>query len=538
MSKEIQTGLDSIKKLVEGVNDVAKAVKVTMGPKGSNVIIDQGGGNPNITKDGVTVARSIYFSDTIKNMGATMIKNAAEQTNLLAGDGTTTTTVLTQSIVENGLKHLESGTSGIAIKKMLDASAEKVIDLINSWATPINGRIKEVAMISSNGDEVISSIIEEAISQTGGSGLVNIVPTTKDKDKVEVVSGLKINRGYFTSALINMEKKKCIEYQNCVLLLFKGKLKDVSALVNIMNGAAQTFGDIGFAIVARDIDEGVIGTMVRNKHENGAKFILIKSPGIGEEQEEYYKDISALSGANVVSDLGTLQVEDLGYFGRISCSKDQTVFSDPGQFDGTFRIFGENGEIISQEPVNIGGYKSKVNTRIEQLKSQLEKLDTHEATYKNVEERLAMMKGGISTIYVGGESETEMLERRDRIEDAVNAVQSAIKSGVVSGAGISMLDAAKSLKENKQMTIGDKILVEALVSPSKTILENAEVDIKMPSGIGFNLNDMTPDEDIIDPALVITTSIRKAVSAASMILTTKCVISETSTNNGLVNMIN
>ncbi len=523
MAKDIIFDLKARESLKKGVDELSNAVKVTLGPKGRNVIIDKSFGAPAITKDGVTVAKEIELEDTIENMGAQMVKEVASKTNDLAGDGTTTATVLAQAIVTTGLKNVTAGANPMDLKRGIEKAVEKVIASLKGQTKEINDsgeKVEQVASISANNDHKIGALIAEAMGKVKKDGVITIEEAKGIETYVDVVEGMQFDRGYISPYFVTDTEKMETIYENPYILIHDKKISVMKDMVAILEKIAQTGRPL--LIIAEDVETEALATLVVNKLRGGLKVVAVKAPGFGDRRKEMLEDIAILTGGTVISEEKGYKLEDtaldqLGEAEKISIDK-------------------ENTTVVSGK-----GKKEDIQGRINQIRAQIE-TTTSDYDKEKLQERLAKLAGGVAVIYVGAASEIEMKERKDRFDDALNATRAAIEEGIIPGGGVAYLravDALKGLKgENEDEETGVQIIRRALEEPMRQIVENAGMEgsvvvqkVKEGKGAyGFNARtDVYEDlfkAGVIDPTKVARIALENAASIAGMLLTTECVVAE------------
>jgi chaperonin GroEL len=523
MAKEIKFDIDARDMLKKGVDELANAVKVTLGPKGRNVIIDKKFGAPQITKDGVTVAKEVELSCPFQNMGAQLVKEVASKTNDNAGDGTTTATVLAQSIINVGLKNVAAGANPMDLKRGIDKAVAKVIDSLKAQSVAIGddfGKIKNVAKISSNGDETIGELIAEAMQKVKKEGVITVEESKGIDTYVDVVEGMQFDRGYISSYFVTNTEKMEAELENPYILIHDKKISVLKDILPILEQTVQTGRPM--LIIAEDIDSEALATLVVNRLRGSLKICAVKAPGFGDRRKEMLEDIAVLTGGIVVSEEKGLKLEGttidmLGTAEKVTVSKDNTTI------------------------VNGAGNKSGITARIAQIKSQIE-TTTSDYDREKLQERLAKLAGGVAVLYVGAPSEIEMKEKKDRVEDALSATRAAIEEGTVPGGGVAYIRASEELEnlkgENEDETTGIEIVKRAIEEPLRQIVENsgkegAVIVQKVKEGkadYGYNARTDVYENlykaGVIDPTKVTRVALENAASIAGMFLTTEAVISE------------
>ena len=523
MAKDIIFDLKARESLKKGVDELSNAVKVTLGPKGRNVIIDKSFGAPQITKDGVTVAKEIELKDTIENMGAQMVKEVASKTNDLAGDGTTTATVLAQAIVTTGLKNVTAGANPMDLKRGIDKAVEKVIESLKAQTKKIEDsgeKVEQVATISANNDSKIGSLIAEAMGKVKKDGVITIEEAKGIETYVDVVEGMQFDRGYISPYFVTDTEKMEAIYENPYILIHDKKISVMKDMVGILEKVAQTGRPM--LIIAEDVETEALATLVVNKLRGGLKVVAVKAPGFGDRRKEMLEDIAVLTGGTVISEEKGYKLEDTAL--------DQLGLAEKITIDK------ENTTIVSGK-----GKKEDIQARINQIRAQIE-TTTSDYDREKLQERLAKLAGGVAVIYVGAASEVEMKERKDRFDDALNATRAAIEEGIIPGGGVAYLRAVDSLGkvkgDNEDEETGIQIVRRALEEPMRQIVANAGMEgsvvvQKVREGKGdFGYNARTDVyEDlmkagVIDPTKVARIALENAASIAGMLLTTECVVAE------------
>lgn len=523
MSKDIIFDLKARDGLKQGVDALSNAVKVTLGPKGRNVIIEKSFGSPIITKDGVTVAKEIELEDSIENMGAQLVKEVASKTNDLAGDGTTTATVLAQAIINTGLKNVTAGANPMDLKRGIDKAVATVIKDLKKQTKKIgdNGdKIEQVAAVAANNDFTIGKLIAEAMGKVKKEGVITIEEAKSIETYVEVVEGMQFDRGYISPYFVTDTEKMEAVYENPYILIHDKKISVMKDLLPILEKAAQSGKPL--IIISEDIDGEALATLVVNKIRGSLKVVAVKAPGFGDRRKEMLEDIAVLTGGTVVSEEKGYKLEDtdISYLGeaeKVTIDKDNTT-------------------IVSGK-----GEKAAIQARVKMLKTQI---DDSKSEYdrEKLQERLAKLAGGVAVIYVGAASELEMKEKKDRCDDALNATRAAIEEGIVPGGGVGYLRAIDSLSElkadNEDEETGIAIIKRALEEPLRQIVENAGMEgsvvvQKVREGkddFGFNARTEVYENllksGVIDPTKVVRVALENAASIAGMLLTTECVLAE------------
>jgi len=523
MAKNITFNTDARDSLKKGVDALANAVKVTLGPKGRNVVIDKKFGGPSITKDGVTVAKEIELEDAMENMGAQMVKEVASKTADIAGDGTTTATVLAQAIVNAGLKNVAAGANPMDLKRGIDKAVNEIVKNINKISQEVGSsydKIEQVASISANNDNVIGSLIAEAMKKVKTEGVITVEEAKGTETNVEVVEGMQFDRGYLSPYFITDPDKMETELESPYILLYDKKISSMKDLLPILEQTAQ--GGKPLMIIAEDVDGEALSTLVVNKLRGALKVAAVKAPGFGDRRKAMLEDIAILTNATVVSEergfkLESTSIDMLGTCEKVVIDKDNTTI------------------------VNGSGDKNNIKSRVSQIKSQIES-STSDYDKEKLQERLAKLAGGVAVLYVGAASEVEMKEKKDRVDDALAATRAAVEEGIVPGGGIAIIRAAKTLSkvkgDNDDEQTGINIIERAVEEPIRQIVENAGLEgsvvvSKIKDGkddFGFNAKNEKYENmlkaGIIDPAKVVRVALENASSVAGMLLTTECVISE------------
>lgn len=523
MAKDIIFDLKARDALKRGVDELSNAVKVTLGPKGRNVILDKSFGSPVITKDGVTVAKEIELADVVENMGAQMVKEVASKTNDIAGDGTTTATVLAQAIVTTGLKNVTAGANPMDLKRGIDKAVVKVIESLKKQTIQIgdNGeKVEQVASISANNDQKIGSLIAEAMHKVKKDGVITIEEAKGIETYVDVVEGMQFDRGYISPYFVTDTEKMETVYESPYVLIHDKKISVMKDMVAILEKVAQTGRPL--LIVAEDVETEALATLVVNKLRGGLKVVAVKAPGFGDRRKEMLEDIAILTGGTVISEEKGYKLED-------------TSLDQLGQAE-KITINKENTTIVSGK-----GKKEDIQGRVNQIRAQIE-TTTSDYDKEKLQERLAKLAGGVAVIYVGAASEVEMKERKDRFDDALNATRAAIEEGIIPGGGVGYLraiDALKGMKgDNEDEETGIQIIRRSLEEPMRQIVENAGLEgsvvvQKVKEGkADFGYNARTDKYEnlfkagVIDPTKVARVALENAASIAGMLLTTECVVAE------------
>ncbi|WP_298652899.1 chaperonin GroEL [uncultured Proteiniphilum sp.] len=528
MAKEIKFNMDARDLLKKGVDELADAVKVTLGPKGRNVILDKKYGAPQITKDGVTVAKEIELEDAFQNMGAQLVKEVASKTNDDAGDGTTTATVLAQSIIGVGLKNVTAGANPMDLKRGIDKAVAAVVDNLKNQAVEVGNdlkKIENVAKISANGDETIGKLIAEAMQKVSKEGVITVEESKGTDTYVDVVEGMQFDRGYISPYFVTDTEAMEVDFENPLILIHDKKISAIKELLPILEKGIQTGKPI--LIIAEDIDSEALTTLVVNRLRGSLKVAAVKAPGFGDRRKEMLEDIAILTGGVVISEEKGLTLENasldmLGSAEKVTIDKDTTTIV--------------NGE----------GEKEAISSRIGQIRAQIEKT-TSDYDREKLQERLAKLAGGVAVLYVGAPSEVEMKEKKDRVQDALSATRAAVEEGTVPGGGVAYVRAIEALEglkgENEDETTGIEIVKRAIEEPLRQIVvnsgkEGAVVVQKVREGkADFGYNARTDQYEnlyetgVIDPAKVTRVALENAASIAGMFLTTECVITDKKEEN-------
>ena len=521
MAKKIQFDVEAREGLKKGVDALANAVKVTLGPKGRNVIIGKSFGGPQVTKDGVTVAKEIELEDALENMGAQMVKEVASKTNDLAGDGTTTATILAQSVVKEGLKNVTAGANPMDLKRGVDKAVETVVDELNKQSKTVGNsseKIKQIASISANNDETIGELITEAFEKVGKEGVITVEEAKGTDTYVDVVEGMQFDRGYLSPYFVTNSEKMESDLESPYILLYDKKISAMKDLLPVLEPVAQTGKPL--LVIAEDVDGEALATLVVNKLRGSLKIAAVKAPGFGDRRKAMLEDIAILTGGTVISEdrgftLENTTIDMLGSAERVTIDKDNTTV------------------------VNGSGDKKSISDRVNQIKSQIE-TTTSDYDKEKLQERLAKLAGGVAVLYVGAASEVEMKEKKDRVDDALHATRAAVEEGIVAGGGVALLRTRKALEKLKSDNVdeltGIQIISRAIESPLRTIVENAGgegsvVVAKVIDGNGDFGYDAKSEkyvdllkEGIIDPKKVTRIALENAASVAGMILTTECAL--------------
>ena len=522
-AKEIVYGFEAREALKRGVNALADAVKITLGPKGRNVVLEKSFGAPAITKDGVTVAKEIELKDKIENLGAQMVKEVASKTNENAGDGTTTATLLAQSIYVNGLKNVTAGSNPMDIKRGIDKAVAEVVKSLKSQTQQIGDsleKIEQVAAVSANNDLFIGKLIAEAMSKVGKEGVITIEEAKGIETSVKVVEGMQFDRGYISPYFVTNTEKMEVEYENPWILIYDKKISAMKDFLPVLERVIQTGRPL--LVIAEHLEGEALATLVVNRLRGTLKVVAVKAPGFGDRRKEMLEDIAILTGGTVISEEKGYKLEDadlsyLGQAARITIDKDNTTI------------------------VSGGGEKKQIEARINQIKAQI-KATTSDYDREKLQERLAKLAGGVAVIEVGAASEVEMKERKDRFDDALHATRAAIEEGIVPGGGVAFIRAIEEIRnlkgENEDENFGINIIIRALEEPLRQIAENAGLEgsvvvQKVRDGkddFGYNARteqyENLMQTGVIDPTKVARIALENAASIAGMLLTTECIVSE------------
>ena len=522
MAKDIKFDIEAREGLKRGIDALANAVKVTLGPKGRNVIISKSFGSPQVTKDGVSVAKEIELEDALENMGAQMVKEVASKTNDLAGDGTTTATVLAQAIVKEGLKNVASGANPMDLKRGIDKAVVKIVEHLAKQAKEVGSsseKIKQVASISANNDETIGELIAQAFEKVGKEGVITVEEAKGTDTYVDVVEGMQFDRGYLSPYFVTDSEKMVAELDRPYILLYDKKISTMKDLLPVLEPVAQSGKPL--LIIAEDIDGEALATLVVNKLRGTLRIAAVKAPGFGDRRKAMLEDIAILTGGTVIAEergftLENATIDMLGTAERVSIDKDNTTI------------------------VNGAGKSEDIKARAAQIKAQIENT-TSDYDREKLQERLAKLSGGVAVLYIGAASEVEMKEKKDRVDDALHATRAAVEEGIVAGGGIALLRAKNALTKIKPVNAdeetGIKIILKALEAPLRTIVENAGVEGSVivskvlessREAFGYNAKSGQYTDmfraGIIDPKKVTRVALENAASVAGMILTTECAL--------------
>ncbi|WPO91690.1 chaperonin GroEL [Chryseobacterium sp. YR459] len=523
MAKEIKFDIESRDALKRGVDALANAVKVTLGPKGRNVVIEKSFGAPHVTKDGVSVAKEIELEDRVENMGAQMVKEVASKTNDIAGDGTTTATVLAQAIVREGLKNVAAGANPMDLKRGIDKAVSAVVENLKTQSQTVGDStemVKQVASVSANNDETIGALIAEAFGKVGKEGVITVEEAKGIDTTVDVVEGMQFDRGYQSPYFVTNPEKMLAELENPYILLVEKKISSMKELLPVLEPIAQ--GGKSLLIISEEVEGEALATLVVNKLRGSLKIAAVKAPGFGDRRKAMLEDIAILTGGQVISEeqgftMENISLDMLGTAEKVTIDKDNTTV------------------------VNGGGDEAKIKGRVAQIKAQME-TSTSDYDKEKLQERLAKLAGGVAVLYVGAASEVEMKEKKDRVDDALHATRAAVEEGIVAGGGVALVRAISALENltgiNSDETTGIKIVKRAIEEPLRQIVANAGgegsvIVAKVAEGTGdFGYNAKTDEyvhmleAGIIDPTKVTRVALENAASVSGMLLTTECVITE------------
>ncbi len=522
-AKEVKFNADARERMLKGVDIIANAVKVTLGPKGRNVVINKSFGAPRITKDGVSVAKEIELEDKFENMGAQMIREVASKQNDVSGDGTTTATVLAQSIVREGVKAVAAGMNPMDLKRGIDQAVSVVVDDIKKRAESVKGNdeVAQIGTISANGDEEIGKMIAEAMDKVGNEGVITVEEAKSLATELDVVEGMQFDRGYLSPYFVTNSEKMSCELENPYILFHEAKLSNLQAMLPVLEAVVQSGRPL--LIIAEDVEGEALATLVVNKLRGGLKVAAVKAPGFGDRRKAMMEDMAILTGGQVISeDLGikleTVTLDMMGTAKKVTITKDNTTVVDGA------------------------GAKDAIEARCNQIKAQIEDTSS-DYDREKLQERLAKLAGGVAVIKVGGATEVEVKEKKDRVDDATNATRAAIEEGVVAGGGCALLYSAQSLENievsNNDQQVGVNIVRRALEAPVRQIVENAGAEGSVVVGkltdkgdhnYGYNAQtgeyvDMVKS-GIIDPAKVVRTALQDAASIAGLLITTEAMVAE------------
>jgi len=528
-AKDVKFNTDARNRMLKGVNTLADAVKVTLGPKGRNVVLDKSFGAPRITKDGVTVAKEIELEDKFENMGAQMVKEVASRTNDEAGDGTTTATVLAQAIVKEGLKSVAAGMNPMDLKRGVDMAVAKVVEQIRAMAREVkdSDEVAQVGTISANGEAEIGRQIADAMQKVGNEGVITVEENKGLETETDVVEGMQFDRGYLSPYFVTNPDKMTTELEDCLILLHEKKLSSLQPMVPLLETVIQSGKPL--LIVAEDVEGEALATLVVNKLRGGLKIAAVKAPGFGDRRKAMLQDLAILTGGQVISeDLGmkleNVGMDMLGTAKKVAITKDETTIVDGA------------------------GEKAEIEARVTQIRAQIEETSS-DYDREKLQERLAKLAGGVAVIRVGGATETEVKERKDRVDDALNATRAAVQEGVIVGGGVALVQAGKALEgmtgANADQNAGIIIVRRALEAPLRQIAENAGVDgavvagkIRESKDAAFGFNAQTEEYGdmfkfgVIDPAKVTRTALEDAASIAGLLITTEAMVADKPEKSG------
>ena len=522
-AKDVRFSTDARDRMLKGVNTLADAVKVTLGPKGRNVVIDKSFGAPRITKDGVTVAKEIELEDKLENMGAQMVKEVASRTNDEAGDGTTTATVLAQAIVREGLKQVAAGLNPMDLKRGIDLATSKVVGEIKKMARDVkdSDEVAQVGTSSANGESEIGQQIADAMQKVGNEGVITVEENKGLETETDVVEGMQFDRGYLSPYFVTNADKMTSELEDCMILLHEKKLSSLQSMVPLLESVIQSQKPL--LIIAEDVEGEALATLVVNKLRGGLKIAAVKAPGFGDRRKAMLQDIAILTGGQVISeDLGmkleSVTMDMLGTAKKVQITKDETTIVDGA------------------------GAKAEIESRVTQIRSQIEETSS-DYDREKLQERVAKLAGGVAVIRVGGMTEVEVKERKDRVDDALNATRAAVQEGIIVGGGVALLQAGKALEKlkggNPDQEAGIAIVRRAIEAPLRQIAENAGVDGAVVAGkvrenkdTSFGFNAQTEEYGdmfkygVIDPAKVVRTAMEDAASVAGLLITTEAMVAD------------
>ena len=522
-AKDVRFSTDARDRMLKGVNTLADAVKVTLGPKGRNVVLDKSFGAPRITKDGVTVAKEVELEDKLENMGAQMVKEVASRTNDEAGDGTTTATVLAQAIVREGLKQVAAGLNPMDLKRGIDLATSKVVSEIKKMARDVkdSDEVAQVGTISANGEAEIGQQIADAMQKVGNEGVITVEENKGLETETDVVEGMQFDRGYLSPYFVTNADKMTSELEDCMILLHEKKLSSLQSTVPLLESVIQSQKPL--LIIAEDVEGEALATLVVNKLRGGLKIAAVKAPGFGDRRKAMLQDIAILTGGQVISeDLGmkleSVTMDMLGTAKKVQITKDETTIVDGA------------------------GAKAEIESRVTQIRSQIEETSS-DYDREKLQERVAKLAGGVAVIRVGGMTEVEVKERKDRVDDALNATRAAVQEGIIVGGGVALLQAGKALAKlkggNPDQEAGIAIVRRAIEAPLRQIAENAGVDGAVVAGkvrenkdTSFGFNAQTEEYGdmfkygVIDPAKVVRTAMEDAASVAGLLITTEAMVAD------------
>ncbi|AXI55925.1 60 kDa chaperonin 1 (plasmid) [Pseudoseohaeicola sp. NH-UV-7] len=522
-AKDVKFDTDARNKILRGVNILADAVKVTLGPKGRNVVLDKSFGAPRITKDGVSVAKEIELEDKFENMGAQMVKEVASRTNDEAGDGTTTATVLAQAIVKEGMKSVAAGMNPMDLKRGIDLATARVVEAIKAAARDVSdsAEVAQVGTISANGEAEIGQQIADAMQKVGNEGVITVEENKGLETETDVVEGMQFDRGYLSPYFVTNADKMTVELEDAIILLHEKKLSSLQPMVPLLEQVIQSQKPL--LIISEDVEGEALATLVVNKLRGGLKIAAVKAPGFGDRRKAMLQDLAILTGGQVISeDLGmkleSVTMDMLGSAKKVQITKDETTIVDGN------------------------GAKAEIEARVAQIRGQIEET-TSDYDREKLQERVAKLAGGVAVIRVGGMTEVEVKERKDRVDDALNATRAAVQEGIVVGGGVALIQAAKKLDglegANADQNIGINIVRKALEAPLRQIAENSGVDgsvvagkIRESNDPSFGFNAQTEEYGdmfkfgVIDPAKVVRTALQDAASIAGLLITTEAMVAD------------
>ncbi|MBM1633709.1 chaperonin GroEL [Sulfitobacter mediterraneus] len=528
-AKDVKFDTDARNKMLRGVNILADAVKVTLGPKGRNVVLDKSFGAPRITKDGVSVAKEIELEDKFENMGAQMVKEVASRTNDEAGDGTTTATVLAQAIVREGMKSVAAGMNPMDLKRGIDLATSKVVEAIKAAARPVSDsdEVAQVGTISANGEAEIGRQIADAMQKVGNEGVITVEENKGLETETDVVEGMQFDRGYLSPYFVTNADKMTVELEDAIILLHEKKLSSLQPMVPLLEQVIQSQKPL--LIIAEDVEGEALATLVVNKLRGGLKIAAVKAPGFGDRRKAMLQDLAILTGGQVISeDLGmkleSVTMDMLGSAKKVSITKDETTVVDGS------------------------GDKAEIEARVAQIRGQIEETSS-DYDREKLQERVAKLAGGVAVIRVGGMTEVEVKERKDRVDDALNATRAAVQEGIVVGGGVALVQAGKKLDglegANNDQNVGINIVRKAIEAPLRQIAENSGVDgavvagkIRESSDLTFGFNAQTEEYGdmfkfgVIDPAKVVRTALQDAASVAGLLITTEAMVADRPAKDG------
>jgi chaperonin GroEL len=522
-AKEVKFGTDARAKMLRGVDTLANAVKVTLGPKGRNVVLDKSFGAPRITKDGVTVAKDIDLTDSFENMGAQMLREVASKTNDVAGDGTTTATVLAQAIVREGSKAVAAGMNPMDLRRGIDSAVGAVVAQIGKRSRKVttNAEVSQVGTISANGDEEIGGMIARAMEKVGNEGVITVEEAKSLDSELDVVEGMQFDRGYLSPYFVTNAEKMKAEMEDVLVLIHETKLSSLQPMLPLLEAVVKSGKPL--LILAEDVEGEALATLVVNRLRGGLKVAAVKAPGFGDRRKAMLADIAVLTGGQVISEelgikLENVTLDMLGKAKRVDIDKENTTIVDGA------------------------GKKAEIKSRVDQIRAQIEET-TSEYDKEKLQERLAKLAGGVAIIRVGGATETEVKERKDRVEDAMNATRAAVEEGIVPGGGIALLHATKALDkvtvENDDQRVGVSIVRRAIEAPLRQIVENSGFDGAVVAGKLLEQNDHNFGYDaqtgkycnlvnagVIDPAKVVRVALQDAASISGLMITTEAMVAD------------